>query len=145
MDHLQADRCIVCLRSLACLRPAQVDTQVSSQTLAGTPLLQVGHLAVTFLTPRGTVRAVRDASFDVRRGEVLGVVGESGCGKSTAAFAVMGYFPGVTQVDGRVLFEGQDIADLEADELPHLQGNLIAMVYQDPATALNPTVRVGPS
>ena len=144
MDHLQADRCIVCLRSLACLRPAQVDTQVSSQTLAGTPLLQVEHIAVTFFTPRGTVRAVRDASFDVRRGEVLGVVGESGCGKSTAAFAVMNYFPGVTKVGGRVLFEGQDIADLEADQLRHLRGNRIAMVYQDPATALNPTMRVGP-
>ena len=111
----------------------------------GTPLLQVEHIAVTFFTPRGAVRAVRDASFDVRRGEVLGVVGESGYGKSTAAFAVMGYFPGVTQVGGRVLFEGQDIADLEADQLRHLRGNRIAMVFQDPATALNPTMRVGPS
>ena len=70
---------------------------MSSQTLAGTPLLQLEHLAVTFFTPRGTVRALRDASFHVRRGEVLGVVGESGCGKSTAAFAVIGYLPGVTQ------------------------------------------------
>ena len=117
---------------------------MSSQTPKGTPLLQVEHLAVTFFTPRGTVRAVRDASLDVRRGEVMGVVGESGCGKSTTAFAVMGYLPGVTQVDGQILFDGQDVSQLGADELRHLRGNRIAMVYQDPATALNPTMRVGP-
>ena len=117
---------------------------MSSQTTSGAPLLQVEHLGVTFFTPRGTVRAVRDASFDVRRGEVLGVVGESGCGKSTSAFAVMGYLPGVTQVDGQILFEGQDVAQMGPDELRHLRGNRIAMVYQDPATALNPTMRVGP-
>ncbi len=117
---------------------------MSSQSANGTPLLQVEHLGVTFFTPRGTVRAVRDASFDVRRGEVLGVVGESGCGKSTSAFAVMGYLPGVTQVDGQILFEGQDVAQMGPDELRNLRGNRIAMVYQDPATALNPTMRVGP-
>ena len=117
---------------------------MSSQAPKGTPLLQVEHLGVTFFTPRGTVRAVRDASLAVHRGEVLGVVGESGCGKSTAAFAVMGYLPGITQVDGRILFEGQDVAQMGADELRHLRGNRIAMVYQDPATALNPTMRVGP-
>ena len=117
---------------------------MSSQSTNATPLLQVEHLGVTFFTPRGTVRAVRDASLEVRRGEVMGVVGESGCGKSTTAFAVMGYLPGVTQVDGQILFEGQDVAQMGPDELRHLRGNRIAMVYQDPATALNPTMKVGP-
>ncbi len=117
---------------------------MSSQSANGTPLLQVEHLGVTFFTPRGTVRAVRDASLEVRRGEVMGVVGESGCGKSTTAFAVMGYLPGITQVDGKIVFEGQDVAQMGPDELRHLRGNRIAMVYQDPATALNPTMRVGP-
>ena len=77
-------------------------------------------------------------------GEVVGVVGESGCGKSTTAFAVMGYLPGVTQVDGRILFDGHDVAHLGETDLRHLRGNRIAIVHQDPATALNPTMRVGP-
>ena len=116
---------------------------MSSQANHGMPLLQVENLGVTFFTPRGTVRAVRDASLEVHRGEVMGVVGESGCGKSTTAFAVMGYLPGITRVDGRILFEGRDVAQMGASELRHLRGNRIAMVYQDPATALNPTMRVG--
>ena len=115
---------------------------MSSQASHGTPLLQVENLAVTFFTPRGTVRAVRDASLEVHRGEVMGVVGESGCGKSTTAFAVMGYLPGITRVDGRILFEGREVSQMGAAELRHLRGNRIAMVYQDPATSLNPTMRV---
>ena len=63
--------------------------------------------------------------------------------KSTTAFAVMGYLPGTTRVDGRILFEGRDVAQMDASELSHLRGNRIAMVYQDPATSLNPTMRVG--
>lgn len=114
------------------------------QSKRDTPLLQVENLAVTFFTPRGTVHAVRDASLELYRGEVMGIVGESGCGKSTTAFAVMGYLPGTTRVDGRILFEGREIAQMDASELRHLRGNRIAMVYQDPVTSLNPTMRVGP-
>ncbi len=108
------------------------------------PLLDVDGLAVTFYTPRGTVRAVRDLSFEIRRGEVLGLVGESGCGKSTAAFAIMGYLPGVTREDGSILFEGRDVAQMGDSDLRELRGNRIAMVYQDPATSLNPSMRIGP-
>jgi len=108
------------------------------------PLLEVEHLAVTFYTPRGTVRAVRDASLTVRRGEVVGVVGESGCGKSTVAFAALGYLPGTAVVDGSIRFEGQDINELSEAELRDLRGGRVAMVYQDPGTSLNPTMRVGP-
>ena len=117
---------------------------MTNQTQNGKPLLHLENLAVTFFTPRGTVRAVRDASVDVRRGEVVGVVGESGCGKSTTAFAVMGYLPGITEVKGQILFDGRDVAQMGGAELRHLRGNRIAMVYQDPATALNPTMMVGP-
>ena len=117
---------------------------MSNQAVSGKPLLRVEKLGVTFFTPRGTVRAVRDASLEVYRGEVVGVVGESGCGKSTTAFAIMGFLPGKTQVDGRILFDGREIAQMDADELRHLRGNRMAMVYQDPATSLNPTMRVGP-
>ncbi|MFC1897524.1 dipeptide ABC transporter ATP-binding protein [Chloroflexota bacterium] len=107
------------------------------------PLMQANRLAVTFYTPQGTVRAVRDASFEVRRSEVLGLVGESGCGKSTVAFATMGYLQGVNRVDGEISFEGKDIAKMPASELRKLRGDRIAMVYQDPVTSLNPSMRVG--
>ena len=108
------------------------------------PLLEVDQLAVTYYTPQAIVRAVREASFQIHRGEVLGLVGESGCGKSTVAFAMMGYLPSATRVDGAILFEGKDMAQMSSSELSRLRGNRIAMVYQDPATSLNPTMRVGP-
>ncbi len=110
----------------------------------GAPLVDIDHLAVTFHTPRGTVRAVREASLQIQRGEVVGLVGESGCGKSTTAFALMGYLPGTAHVEGSILFEDRDIAAMSPGELRQLRGNRIAMVYQDPATSLNPTMRVGP-
>ena len=109
----------------------------------GAPLVGIDRLAVTFYTPRGTIRAVREASLEVKRGEVVGLVGESGCGKSTLAFALMGYLPGIAQVDGSILFEGRDVAQLRGAELRSLRGNRMAMVYQDPATSLNPTMRIG--
>ena len=118
-------------------------TQKSNPTV-DQPLMEVEHLSVTFYTPRGTVRAVRDASFRIERGQVVGLVGESGCGKSTVALALMGYLPGMTRVEGSRIFEGQEIAQMDPEQLRKLRGNSIAMVYQDPATALNPTMRVGP-
>lgn len=108
------------------------------------PLVEVDHLSVTFYTPRGTVRAVRDASFKIERGQVVGLVGESGCGKSTVALALMGYLPGTTDIGGSRLFAGEEIAEMDPEQLRRLRGNSIAMVYQDPATSLNPTMRVGP-
>ena len=116
-----------------------------TQTLqTDAPLMQVQDLAVTYHTPRGTFRAVRDASLEIGRGEVLGLVGESGCGKSTVAFAMMGYLPDTAQVEGAVRFEGMDITALSHAELRELRGNRVAMVYQDPVTSLNPSMRVGP-
>ena len=108
------------------------------------PLVKVDRLAVTFYTPRGTVRAVREASLEIQRGELLGLVGESGCGKSTTAFAIMGYLPGTAHVEGTIQFEGKEVPQMAPSELRQLRGNRIAMVYQDPATSLNPTMRVGP-
>ena len=108
------------------------------------PLMQIEDLAVTFHTPRGSFRAVRGASLEIARGEVVGLVGESGCGKSTVAFAMMGYLPGSAQVEGAVRFEGADITQLSDAKLMELRGNRIAMVYQDPVTSLNPSMRVGP-
>ena len=108
------------------------------------PLLKVENLSVTFFTPRGTVTAVREASFEISRGEVLGIVGESGCGKSTTAFAVMGYLPTTAEIGGSISFEGKDVSSLSKEDLRELRGNRIAMVYQDPTTSLNPSMKVGP-
>ncbi len=111
---------------------------------AEAPLMQIEDLAVTFQTPRGSFRAVRSASLEIARGEVLGLVGESGCGKSTVAFAMMNYLPGTAQVSGAIRFEGQSITQFSDAELRELRGNRIAMVYQDPLTSLNPSMRIGP-
>ncbi len=108
------------------------------------PIIQLENLAVTFQTPRGAFRAVRNASLEIARGEVVGLVGESGCGKSTVAFAMMHYLPGTANLEGAVRFEGMDISEFTDAELRELRGNRIAMVYQDPITSLNPSMRVGP-
>lgn len=119
-------------------------TNNSINNLNSPPLLEVKNLGVSFFTPRGTVRAVRDASFTVRRGEVVGLVGESGCGKSTVAYSIMGYLPGIVQVDGEILYDGRNLVGIDESELESLRGNRIAMVYQDPQTSLNPTMKIGP-
>ena len=108
------------------------------------PIIQLENLAVTFQTPRGAFRAVRSASLEIARGEVVGLVGESGCGKSTVAFAMMDYLPDTANVEGAVRFEGMDISQFTDAELREIRGNRIAMVYQDPTTSLNPSMRVGP-
>ncbi len=109
-----------------------------------TPVLKVEGLEVTYSTRQGPVKAVRDVSFEIRPGEALGLVGESGCGKSTLALAVMNYVAKNAAVTGgRILFCGQDVVQKNARELNHIRGNEIAMVYQDPMAALNPSLRIG--
>ncbi|MCY3819674.1 MAG: ABC transporter ATP-binding protein, partial [Gammaproteobacteria bacterium] len=109
------------------------------------PVLSIERLEVSYSTRAGTVRAVRDVSIEVAPGKVLGLVGESGCGKSTLAFAVMNYMPSNAAITaGRILFRGRDIVHMDARELNRLRGNEIAMVYQDPMAALNPSLKIGP-
>ena len=109
------------------------------------PVLSVERLEVSYATRTGPVRAVRDVSIEISPGNVLGLVGESGCGKSTLAFAVMNYMaPNATVTAGRILFRGRDILDMSSREVNRLRGNEIAMVYQDPMAALNPSLRIGP-
>ena len=109
-----------------------------------TPVLKVKHLEVTYSTRAGPVKAVRDVSFEIWPGDALGLVGESGCGKSTLALAIMNYVAQNAKVTGgRILFRGEDVVQKSGRELNHIRGNEIAMVYQDPMAALNPSLRIG--
>ena len=107
-------------------------------------ILEIQDLALTYETRQGGVHAVRDVSLTVKRGEAVGLVGESGCGKSTVAFAAMGYLESNARVDrGQILFKGQNILDQTDKTLQSVRGKEIAMIYQDPMTTLNPSYRVG--
>ena len=109
-----------------------------------TPVLEVENLEVTYSTRRGPVRAVRDVSFEIRPGDAMGLVGESGCGKSTLAFAIMNHVARNAAVTGgRILFRGEDMVRKSGRHLSRIRGNRIAMVYQDPMAALNPSLRIG--
>ncbi|MFQ5990034.1 MAG: dipeptide ABC transporter ATP-binding protein [Candidatus Methylomirabilales bacterium] len=110
-----------------------------------TPVLKVEDLVVTYSTRLGPVKAVRDVSFEIWPGDVLGLVGESGCGKSTLAFAILNHVSKNAEITGgRILFCGEDMVQKSGRELNHIRGNEIAMVYQDPMAALNPSLRIGP-
>jgi peptide/nickel transport system ATP-binding protein len=106
------------------------------------PILEIQDLSVSFRTSRGVVRAVRNLSLEINSGEAFGLVGESGCGKSTVALAVMGYLSTNARTSGDILFQGENLTQMRGRKLRHLRGNRIAMVYQDPQSSLNPSLTV---
>lgn len=108
-------------------------------------VLKVDELSVRIATGRGVVHAVNTLSFDIAAGETLALVGESGSGKSVTALAIMRLLPkrpGLS-VSGRIVLEGQDLTTLSEPEMQSLRGNRMAMVFQEPATSLNPLMRIG--
>ena len=107
------------------------------------PLLEVDHLCVTLHTHRGQVSAVRDLSFALERGGTLGLIGESGCGKSLTALALMGLLPDNASTGGSVRLHGQSLLDLNEAGWSRLRGNRMAMIFQEPMTALNPVHPIG--
>jgi len=108
-------------------------------------LLEVDNLGTHFFTREGVLRAVDGISFSVERGQTLGIVGESGCGKSVTALSIMGLIPQPPAkiVSGTVMFDGTDLVQLPEKELEDLRGREIAMIFQDPMTCLNPTLTIG--
>jgi peptide/nickel transport system ATP-binding protein len=106
-------------------------------------VLALEDLRVTFPTPRGRLRAVDGVSLEVGQGETVALVGESGCGKSATALAVLRLLPPGATVSGRVRFEGQDLLALEPGELRRIRGGRIGMVFQDPMSSLNPVRTIG--
>ncbi len=107
-------------------------------------MLQVNHLATEFSTEQGIARALDDISFTLKPGETLGIVGESGCGKSVTSLSIMRLLPKPAGqiVGGQVLFRGEDLIRLPADDMHNIRGNHIAMIFQEPMTALNPVYRI---
>ncbi len=110
-------------------------------------LLEVRNLTVEFPVAGGPeasgLPAVRDVSFTIAQGETLGVVGESGSGKSVTSLAIMGLLPPQAKVSGEIVFEGRNLLQLDPEEMRRLRGSGIAMIFQEPMTALNPVMRVG--
>lgn len=108
-------------------------------------ILEIQDLSVSFATFFGEVEAVRDVSFNVERGKTLAIVGESGCGKSVTANSIMRLLPQPPALykSGKVLFNGEDLLQKTEEEMTGVRGNQISMVFQDPMTSLNPTMKVG--
>jgi oligopeptide transport system ATP-binding protein len=108
-------------------------------------LLEVRHLETHFKTQDGLVKAVNDVSFHVDRSETLGIVGESGSGKSVTSLSIMRLVPSPPGkiVGGELIFDGENLLDMSEEEMRHIRGNRIAMIFQDPMTSLNPVLTIG--
>lgn len=108
------------------------------------PLLKVDNLTVEFKTDKGVVRAINGASFNVMPGETIGIVGESGCGKSVSSLSIMGLVPSPPGkiVDGSIQFKGRELIGLSEKEYRKIRGNDISMIFQEPMTALNPVLKI---
>jgi oligopeptide transport system ATP-binding protein len=108
-------------------------------------LLEVRDLETRFFTQEGVVKAVNGVDYDLNEGETLGIVGESGCGKSVSVLSMMRLIPSPPGriTGGEVRLEGRNLLDMDADEIRHVRGNRIAMIFQDPMTSLNPVLTIG--
>lgn len=107
-------------------------------------LLEVKNLSVSFDSPAGEVQAVRDVSFSLKKGEVLAIVGESGCGKSVLCKSIMKLLPASARIkEGKILIRGCDITNYREQDMQKIRGSIFSMIFQDPMTSLNPTIKIG--
>jgi len=126
-------------------QPTATQGMAAPVTASSPWLLEVEDLHVHFVTTRGVVRAVEGISYRVRPGEVVALVGESGCGKSVSSLAIMRLLakPAGRVVAGRILFQGRNLLDLTEDKMREIRGRDIAMIFQEPMTSLNPVLTIG--
>lgn len=108
-------------------------------------LLEIRDLTIHYITDEGTVRAVENMNLVINKGETLGLVGETGAGKTTTALGIMGLVPNPPGkiISGSIIFEGENLLDLSPAELRKIRGNKISMIFQDPMTSLNPVMTIG--
>jgi peptide/nickel transport system ATP-binding protein len=111
--------------------------------VSGPPLLSVENVAVDLPTPRGPLRAVDRVDLTLGAGRTLGIVGESGCGKTMLSRVILQLLPKTARLSGRVMFDGQDLARIDRERLRKLRGRSLAVVFQDPMTSLNPVLTIG--
>ncbi len=139
----QADTLKARLDALRTAELARSDRLVlSPEDAAAAPLLEVKNLSIQFPNAHGDVEIVSDVSFSVRPGETMGLVGESGCGKSITSMAIMGLLPSTAVLSGEILFNGVDLLKLSPKEHNALRGHEIAMIYQDALSSLNPSMLI---
>src|SRR6185312_1755910 len=116
----------------------------AENTADAEPIIEIENLSISFFTRKGEIPAVMDFSCTVMPGEAMGIVGESGCGKSTVSLGIMRDLSNIGKiVGGRIKFQGKDMGELSEDELRAIRGNKIAMIYQEPMASLNPAMKVG--
>ncbi len=116
----------------------------ATNTANAQPIIEIENLSISFFTRKGEIPAVMDFSCTVMPGEAMGIVGESGCGKSTVSLGIMRDLSNVGRiVGGRIKFQGKDMGDMTEDELRSIRGNKIAMIYQEPMASLNPAMKIG--
>jgi peptide/nickel transport system ATP-binding protein len=124
--------------------PAMNEAVKATNTANAKPIIEIENLSISFFTRRGEIPAVMDFSCTVMPGEAMGIVGESGCGKSTVSLGIMRDLSNVGKiVGGRILFQGRDMGELSEAELRSIRGNKIAMIYQEPMASLNPAMKIG--
>lgn len=126
-------------------KPAADSKEELPEGVSDEKLLEIKNLKTFFYTDDGVVKSVNDVSYFIRKGETLGVVGESGCGKSVTAMSILRLIPQPPGkiVGGEILFKGKDLTKISDEELRDIRGNRIAMIFQEPMTSLNPVYTVG--
>jgi len=120
-----------------------MDSCAEERDVQSPPLFEFKHLKVSFRTETGYVTAVDGVSFTIEKGKTMGLVGESGCGKSVTSLAALRLLPGTAKIEGEILYKGKNLLSASESELCDIRGNKIAMIFQEPMTALNPAFTIG--
>src|SRR5690606_13569837 len=145
VDRPRAEEKNGLLKPLAALLQLDSGPSARERHNMATPVLQVKHLTTRFRTEHGEVTAVDNVSFEVHAGETLAIVGESGSGKSVTSMSILGLIPSPPGKieQGEILFEGQDLLKLSAEQMRRIRGDRIAMIFQDSMASLNPSITIG--